>query len=347
MKLLVTGGAGFVGGSLVRLVLEETGHSVVNVDCLTYAAAPEALAGLDDGRLTHEQVDVCDAARLREIFARHRPDAVVHLAAESHVDRSITAPARFVQTNVLGTHALLEVVRDYWHELPRDRAREFRLVHVSTDEVFGSRAGDEHVDVDACHAPSSPYAASKAAADQLAWSYRRTWGIPLIVTHSCNNYGPWQHPEKLVPVVITRALEGRAIPVYGSGEHIRDWLYVDDHARALLRLLQAASPGTAWGISAGCERTNVELVEAICNAVDALVGRRGSSPSRALMRHVADRPGHDHRYGLVATRIRDQLGWRPRTDLADGIARTAAWYHDHREWYRRRLDAGIRRAAAP
>jgi dTDP-glucose 4,6-dehydratase len=341
MKLLVTGGSGFIGSALVRQALAETAHEIVNVDNLTYAAAPESLEGLPGERLVHERLDVCNAAALRRAFAEHRPDAVVHLAAESHVDRSLDAPALFVRTNVLGTHTLLETVRDYWRELPAARAARFRYVQVSTDEVFGSRPAGQRATVGSRYAPSSPYAASKAAADQLAWSYYRSWRLPVIVTHSCNNFGPWQYPEKLFPVAALAALEGRPIPLYGDGRHVRDWLYVDDHARALLAVAEAAEPGTAWGIGSDNERPNSALAEAICDAAERITGRRAATPR---VRFVADRPGHDRHYGLESTAIRSRLAWTPRVALADGIEHTVRWYREHLDWCHERLGAGNRSA---
>lgn len=337
-KLLVTGGCGFIGSAVTRLALEQGDHAIVNVDRLTYAAAPEALSShREDSRLVHEPVDVCDPAAVRRVFAQHRPDAVLHLAAESHVDRSIEAPSEFVRTNVLGTHTMLAAARDYWSSLPSVKADRFRFVQVSTDEVFGSRPPGEYATEATRYAPGSPYAGSKAAADQLAWSYRHTFGLPLVVTHSCNNYGPWQYPEKLVPVAVVSALEGQPIPVYGSGENMRDWLHVDDHARALLRVIEAGAPGTAYGISAGNVRSNIALVRALCNCVDAIAPNPGGRRSFELVHFVADRPGHDHHYGLTSERIRAELGWSPRIDLDSGLAHTVEWYRDNLSWCRQRL----------
>lgn len=335
--LLVTGGAGFIGSNFVHHVLDTTDCSIVNLDLLTYAGNPESLTGLDPWRHRLVQGDICDRALVDRLLAEHRPDAVVHFAAESHVDRSIDSAAEFVRTNVLGTQALLDAARDYW----RERGDGFRFLHVSTDEVYGDLRPDEPAFTERHpYRPSSPYAASKAGADHLVRAAHRTWGLPVLITNCSNNYGPRQFPEKLIPLMLLNALEGRELPVYGDGQQRRDWLYVEDHCRALWRVLEAGRIGRTYNIGGNAEKSNLEVVETLCDLLDARVP--AAAPRRELIRFVADRPGHDRRYAIDAQRIRDELGWTPEVDFAAGLARTVDWYLEQRNWWRRIRDGSYR-----
>ena len=331
MKILITGGAGFIGSALVRAALA-AGHAVVNLDALTYAGDLANLAEVT----THpayafEQGDIADQAAVASIFARHAPDTVLHLAAESHVDRSIDGPLAFVRTNVMGTAVLLEAARTWWRALPTERAAAFRFVHVSTDEVYGALEPDDPpFDERSPLDPTSPYSASKASSDILARAWQRTYGLPVVVTSCSNNYGPRQFPEKLIPTVILNALAGQPIPVYGDGQQVRDWLFVEDHAQALLRVLDIGVPGETYLIGGEAERTNLELVKGICEILDRLVP--ANAPRDALITHVRDRPGHDRRYAIDATKIATELGWRPAVSFDDGIARTVDWYLGNPAW---------------
>jgi len=334
MRLLVTGGAGFIGSAVVRLAIAR-GFEVVTLDALTYCGNLENLepvAYAPGHSFVH--ADLLEPAAIEAVLARHEPDVVLHLAAETHVDRSIDSPLAFVRTNVLGTANLLERLRNYWERLPAARREAFRLVHVSTDEVFGQLAADGAFDETSPYAPSSPYSASKAGADHLVRAWGRTYGLPVIVTHCSNNYGPYQYPEKLVPVVILAALEGRPIPIYGRGDNVRDWLFVEDHAEALLRVAEWGRPGETYCIGGGAETSNRAMAEQICDQLDALEPRSGRS-SRELITSVADRPGHDFRYAIDPAKMREQLAWRARTSLEDGLARTVRWYLENRGWWER------------
>ena len=338
MTLLITGGAGFIG-SAVALRAADEGRKVVVVDKLTYSgnrANLAALEGLDT--FAFEQVDICDGAALEAVFARYAPEAVLHLAAESHVDRSIDGPMAFVETNVSGTATLLEVARR-WHTKLDDAKRErFVFHHVSTDEVFGELGENGRFDEDTAYAPSSPYSATKAASDMLVRAWGRTFGLPFVLTNCSNNYGPRQYPEKLIPVVVMCALEGRSIPVYGRGENVRDWLYVDDHAEALLLALDRGVRGETYCIGGEAERSNLDLVRTVCRVMDEL--RPQGAPHERLIGFVADRPGHDKRYAIDCGKIGRDLGWRPRTAFEDGIARTVRWYLDNEAWWRPLRDGG-------
>jgi dTDP-glucose 4,6-dehydratase len=329
---LVTGGAGFVGSALVRQLIEETDSTVVNVDALTYAGNLDSLAGARaHPRHVFERVDIRNRIEVERLFREHRPDAVLHLAAETHVDRSIDAPATFVETNVQGTCNLLEAARAYWGELTGDARETFRFQHVSTDEVYGDLGPEDRAFTEASvYAPSSPYAATKAAADHLVGAWRRTYGLPVLVTHCSNNYGPYQLPDKLIPLMICAALQGEPLPIYGNGANIREWLYVDDHARALRRVLTAGVPGRTYAIG-GEGRTNLEVVQAICAVLDRLVPHVGQRYEQ-LVRFVADRPGHDRRYATDDARIRSELGWTPSERFGAGLEKTVEWYVDHPEW---------------
>jgi dTDP-glucose 4,6-dehydratase len=340
MKLLVTGGAGFIGSAVIRLVLGETDASLVNLDKLTYAANPDALAGVArDPRYAFERVDICTRAEVERVFRAHRPDAVMHLAAESHVDRSIDAPAAFLSTNVVGTCTLLEVALDYWRGLPPGPRAAFRFHHVSTDEVYGSLGPSGRFTETTAYEPNSPYSASKAASDHFVRAWHYTFGLPVVTSNCSNNYGPWQFPEKLIPLITINALLGKRLPVYGKGENVRDWLYVEDHARALWLVLTAGRLGETYNVGGDSERRNLAVVEAICDLVDRLAGPLASGPRRGLIEFVSDRPGHDLRYAIDAAKLRAELGWAPREDFASGLERTVTWYLDNRAWWER-LRAG-------
>jgi dTDP-glucose 4,6-dehydratase len=336
MKLLITGGAGFIGSAVIRHTIAETPHAVVNVDCLTYAGNLTTLADVaGSSRYAFEEVDVCDAAAVGRVFDHHQPDAVMHLAAESHVDRSIDGPAAFIQTNIVGTSVLLETSRRYWNELPEGRKQRFRFHHVSTDEVYGSLGDDGFFTEETPYDPSSPYSASKAASDHLARAWQRTYGLPVLITNCSNNYGPYQYPEKLMPLMIQNALAGKPLPVYGRGENVRDWLYVDDHARALLTVLERGRVGETYNIGGNSERRNIDVVRTLCRLLDDVTPRLSHAPHDALVEFVTDRPGHDHRYAIDAGKIRRELGWSPRETFESGLQKTVEWYLANQEWCRR------------
>lgn len=347
-SLLVTGGAGFVGSALIRQLIEDSDATIVNVDTLTYAGSLDALAhARHHPRHVFERVDIRDRRELDRLFHRHRPAAVVHLAAETHVDRSIVAPGPFIDTNVGGTCTLLEAARAYWNALEPQARSAFRFVHVSTDEVYGDLGPDDPAFTERTpYHPSSPYAASKAAADHLVRAWHRTYGFPGLVTHSSNNYGPYQFPDKLIPLTICNAIDNELLPVYGTGGNVRDWLHVDDHARALRRVLEAGTPGQTYAIAGRAARTNLEIVHAICAVLDRLAPR-AAGPYADLVRFVADRPGHDRRYAVDDTRIREELGWQPQEPFDAGLASTIRWYLDNPEWFRSMRAAESRRATAP
>ena len=335
MKILLTGGAGFIGSNLVRLLVNKKGAEVINLDKLTYAGNTESLADLaGHPKYTFEEVDVCDVDALGKVFAKHQPDAVMHLAAESHVDRSIDGPWDFIQTNIVGTYNLLQAALEYWRSLPKGNA--FRFLHVSTDEVYGSLDPDvtgfsETTPYD----PHSPYSASKAASDHLARAWNDTYGLPVLITNCSNNYGPHQFPEKLIPVVILKCLRGEPIPVYGNGENIRDWLYVVDHAEALYQVLTRGRLGETYNVGGNNERKNIELVRGLCQMMDDLAP--GPHAYEQLISFVVDRPGHDLRYAIDATKIRDELGWEPKEDFHSGFRKTVQWYLGNQEWCKRIL----------
>ncbi|MFP4328589.1 MAG: dTDP-glucose 4,6-dehydratase [Paracoccaceae bacterium] len=332
MKLLITGGAGFIGSAVIRLAVAR-GHAVVNLDALTYAACLDNVASVAESPLyAFEQADIRDRAALDRVFAAHAPDAVMHLAAESHVDRSIDGPATFVETNVLGTFHLLEAARAWWQG--QGRPERFRFHHISTDEVFGSLPSDPSLQFteDTAYDPRSPYSASKAASDHLVRAWHETYGLPVVLTNCSNNYGPYHFPEKLVPVVILNALAGRSIPVYGKGENVRDWLYVEDHADALLAVLEHGRIGRSYNIGGENEARNIDLVRMICAILDEK--RPAGAPHDRLITFVEDRPGHDLRYAIDPSRIRAELGWRPSVTLREGLERTVQWYLDNEPWWR-------------
>lgn len=331
-RVLVTGGAGFIGSCVVRQFVA-AGDEVCNLDKLTYAASLDALASVvSSPRYRFERLDICDAAGVASVLTSFQPDAVLHLAAESHVDRSIDAPSAFVMTNVVGTCTLLDAVTAYWRALPDSRRTGFRFVHVSTDEVFGSISEGRFNEATA-YAPNSPYSASKAGSDHLARAWFHTYGLPVIVGNCSNNYGPYQFPEKLVPLMILNGLEGKPLPVYGQGQNVRDWLHVEDHARALRLILEQGRPGESYCIGGGSELPNIEVVKRICNLLDQFVPDP-AGPRCRLIRHVADRPGHDLRYAIDTTKIRTELGWAPRETFATGLEATVQWYLENESWWR-------------
>ncbi|WP_146591366.1 dTDP-glucose 4,6-dehydratase [Puniceibacterium confluentis] len=331
MKLLVTGGAGFIGSAVVRLAIAR-GHRVVNLDALTYAACLDNVASVaGDPNYAFVQADIRDRAALDRVLAEHQPDAVMHLAAESHVDRSIDAPGTFIETNVLGTFHLLEAARAYWQA--RGRPQGFRFHHISTDEVFGSLGPTGQFSENTPYDPRSPYSASKASSDHLVRAWGETYGLPVVLTNCSNNYGPYHFPEKLVPVVILNALAGRPIPIYGAGLNVRDWLYVEDHADALLLVLEKGVLGESYNIGGENERSNLDLVRTICTLLDAKRPRQTGSYAD-LITFVTDRPGHDARYAIDPSRIRDELGWRPSVTVEEGLERTVEWYLRHESWWR-------------
>jgi dTDP-glucose 4,6-dehydratase len=341
VKILVTGGAGFIGSAVVRLLLRETPHAIVNLDKLTYAASPEAVAAAAGSpRYAFERADVADRAAVEAVFARHRPDAVLHLAAETHVDRSIDGPADFIQANIVGTYTLLEAALAHWQRLDPEARAGFRFVQVSTDEVFGALGATGRFDEATAYRPSSPYAASKAAGDHLAQAWHRTYGLPVIGGNCSNNYGPYQFPEKLIPLTVIKALRGEALPVYGDGAQVRDWLYVEDHARALVAMLERGRPGQSYCVGADAERRNIDVVRRICAILDELAPPPAAAgPRRRLIAFVADRPGHDRRYAIDAAKLRRELGWAPRESFESGLERTVAWYLDNRPWWEEILRA--------
>ena len=348
---LVTGGAGFIGSCLVRQLLRESDARVVVLDKLTYAGNTESLMDhADDSRLVFVEGDICDQELAEELLDRHQPSAVIHLAAESHVDRSIDGPAVFVQTNVQGTFNLLQCALAHWKQLPQEAADSFRFLHVSTDEVYGSLGAEGYFHESTPYQPSSPYSASKAASDHFVQAYHHTYGLPTLLTNCSNNYGPYQFPEKLIPLMILNCMEGKPLPVYGDGQNVRDWLFVEDHCLALRRVLEAGTAGEVYNIGGNCERTNLEVVEAICQAVEQLRPGLSQSPLHDLITFVDDRPGHDLRYAIDADKIHSQLGWAPSEDFETGLRKTVLWYLENEPWvtnvqsgsYRRqRLGLGI------
>ncbi|NLQ18970.1 dTDP-glucose 4,6-dehydratase [Marinomonas sp. M1K-6] len=342
MKILVTGGAGFIGSAVIRHIIQNTQDSVVNVDKLTYAGNLESLANVDKSdRYAFEQVDICDRTALDSVFETHQPDAVMHLAAESHVDRSIDGPAAFIETNIIGTYTLLEASRQFWLGLESDRKSAFRFHHISTDEVYGDLEGPEDLFTeDTAYAPSSPYSASKASSDHLVRAWRRTYGFPTIVTNCSNNYGPYHFPEKLIPLVILNALKGKPLPVYGNGLQIRDWLYVEDHARALYKVVTEGEVGETYNIGGHNEKANIDVVKTICRLLEELVPNKpaGVAQYHDLITYVTDRPGHDVRYAIDASKIEKTLGWTPAETFETGLRKTVQWYLANENWWSRVLD---------
>lgn len=343
MKILVTGGAGFIGSAVIRHIIRNTRDSVVNLDKLTYAGNLESLAEVSSSeRYTFEQVDICDGAEIARVFHEHQPDVVMHLAAESHVDRSIAGPAAFIETNIVGTYQLLEAARYYWQGLDELRKGAFRFHHISTDEVYGDLEGLEDLFTETTpYAPSSPYSASKASSDHLVRAWRRTYGLPTLVTNCSNNYGPYHFPEKLIPLMILNALEGKPLPVYGNGSQIRDWLYVEDHARALYKVVTEGQVGETYNIGGHNEKQNIEVVHTLCELLDELRPAGANSFAKHLTSYkdlitfVQDRPGHDLRYAIDASKIQRELGWTPEETFESGIRKTVEWYLNNSEWVAR------------
>jgi dTDP-glucose 4,6-dehydratase len=343
--ILVTGGAGFIGGSFVRHIRAERAARVVNLDKLTYAGNLDSLAAVrDDPHHIFVRGDIADRELAVRLLRDHRPAAVVNFAAETHVDRSIDGPRTFLETNVVGTFELLAAARAYWEALDDAERADFRFLHVSTDEVYGSLGPTGKFTETTPYAPNSPYSASKAASDHFIRAFHHTYGLPALTTNCSNNYGPYQFPEKLIPLMILNAVEGKTLPVYGDGQNVRDWLYVEDHCRAIARVLEAGRPGEVYNIGGNCERTNLQVVSAICDAIDALRPGLSHAPCRDnLIRFVTDRPGHDRRYAMDCTKIERELGWRPTVDFESGLRRTVAWYLEHPEWVGRVTSGTYRR----
>ncbi len=337
--ILVTGGAGFIGSAVIRLLIGETDATVVNVDKLTYAANLDTLETVSNSDRYHlEQVDICDADRVAQLFTKYQPDTVMHLAAESHVDRSIDGPAEFIQTNIVGTFVLLEAALAYWKGLEGMARDDFRFHHVSTDEVYGSLGETGLFTEESQYQPNSPYSASKASSDQLVRAWHETYGLPTVVTNCTNNYGPYQFPEKLIPVVILKILAGEPIPIYGKGENVRDWLYVEDHARALWRVAEQGKLGETYCIGGNCEMQNIDIVKGICTIMDELAPSGEGKPHVELITYVEDRPGHDMRYAMDIAKIGRDLGWSPDETFASGLRQTVEWYLENRDWWQKILD---------
>lgn len=344
MKILVTGGAGFIGSAVIRQYINETDHTVINLDALTYAGNLESLASVEhSSRYIFEHADICDNKAIKRIFHEHQPDAVMHLAAESHVDRSIDGPADFIQTNIVGTCNLLEASRDYWNNLEGERKEKFKFHHVSTDEVYGDLDETGFFTEETSYDPSSPYSASKASSDHLVRAWHRTYGFPIVITNCSNNYGGFQFPEKLIPLVTLNALEGKALPIYGTGQQIRDWLHVDDHARALRLVLEQGKLGQTYNIGGHNEKTNLEVVKTICALLDKLVPESAYIPHENLITYVTDRPGHDVRYAIDADKIAKELGWTPDETFETGIEKTVKWYLDNSKWCQHVQDGSYQR----
>ncbi|MFH4530072.1 dTDP-glucose 4,6-dehydratase [Vibrio diabolicus] len=341
-KILVTGGAGFIGSAVVRHIIRDTQDTVINLDKLTYAGNLESLVDVSESeRYYFEQVDICDRTELDRVFSEHQPDMVMHLAAESHVDRSIDGPAAFIETNVMGTYHLLEAARQYWSNLDEARQSAFRFHHISTDEVYGDLEGTDDLFTETTsYAPSSPYSASKASSDHLVRAWQRTYGLPTLVTNCSNNYGPYHFPEKLIPLMILNALDGKPLPVYGDGMQIRDWLFVEDHARALYKVVNEGEVGETYNIGGHNEKANIEVVKTICALLEELRPDKpaGVESYESLITYVKDRPGHDVRYAIDATKIAQELGWTPEETFESGIRKTVGWYLNNPQWWQRVLD---------
>ncbi|AHG74148.1 dTDP-glucose 4,6-dehydratase 2 [Mannheimia sp. USDA-ARS-USMARC-1261] len=346
-SILITGGAGFIGSAVVRHIINNTQDRVINVDKLTYAGNLESLREVENNpRYIFEQIDICDKARLEQAFEKYQPDAVMHLAAESHVDRSIDNAGEFIHTNIIGTYTLLEVARVYWNGLEEEKKANFRFHHISTDEVYGDLEGTTALFTETTsYSPSSPYSASKAASDHLVRAWLRTYGLPTIVTNCSNNYGPYHFPEKLIPLMILNALEGKKLPVYGNGQQIRDWLFVEDHARALYKVVTEGKVGETYNIGGHNEKANIEVVRTICHLLEELVPNKpaGVAKYEDLITFVTDRPGHDVRYAIDASKIERELGWKPQESFESGIRKTVEWYLNNKQWWSRVLDGSYNR----
>ncbi|MEZ8605122.1 dTDP-glucose 4,6-dehydratase [Vibrio splendidus] len=342
MKVLITGGAGFIGSAVVRHIIENTNDTVINVDNLTYAGNLESLLSVsENNRYIFEQVDICDRVELDRLFEQYQPNAVMHLAAESHVDRSIDGPAAFIETNIVGTYTLLEATRSYWNKLPEDSKKAFRFHHISTDEVYGDLEGTDDLFTETTsYEPSSPYSASKAASDHLVRAWLKTYGLPTIVTNCSNNYGPYHFPEKLIPLMILNAIKGKQLPVYGNGMQVRDWLFVEDHARALYKVMTEGEVGETYNIGGHNEKANIDVVKTICELLEELVPNKpkGITQYSDLITYVTDRPGHDVRYAIDASKIELELSWKPKETFETGLRKTVEWYLENKEWWSRVLD---------
>lgn len=345
MKILITGGAGFIGSAVVRNIINNTDHEVLNIDKLTYAGNLESLAEIEKNPQYHfKQIDICDAVAITNAINEFQPTLIMHLAAESHVDRSIDGPAAFITTNIVGTYTLLEATRQYWNRLEPAEKMRFRFHHISTDEVYGDLESTKDLFTETTsYAPSSPYSASKASSDHLVRAWNRTYGLPTIVTNCSNNYGPFHFPEKLIPLVILNALDGKPLPIYGDGKQIRDWLYVEDHARALYRVITQGRVGETYNIGGHNEKANIEVVKTICKILDELKPRSDNSPYSTLITFVKDRPGHDLRYAIDASKIQKELNWIPEETFESGIRKTVKWYLNNLEWCRRVQDGSYQR----
>jgi len=344
MKFLVSGGAGFIGTAVIRHLIHDLDHQVVNVDKLTYAGNLESLESVSHSPLyTFEQIDICDSESIKRLFDQQQPDKIMHLAAESHVDRSIDGPAEFIQTNIIGTYVMLDVAKQYYSKLPEEKKQNFRFHHISTDEVYGDLHGTTELFTEETpYAPSSPYSASKASSDHLVRAWHRTYNFPIIITNCSNNYGPYQFPEKLIPLTILNAISGKPLPIYGKGDQIRDWLHVEDHARALVKVLQEGKIGETYNIGGNNEKTNLEVVETICKILEELLPIKNSTLNiqnyKNLITFVADRPGHDIRYAIDATKISNKLNWQPQETFETGIKKTVQWYLNNKTWWQRVQD---------
>ena len=345
MKILVTGGAGFIGSAVIRHIIKSTDSEVLNIDKLTYAGNLESLIEVENSPRYHfKQVDICDANSIEQVFNKFQPDLIMHLAAESHVDRSIDGPAEFINTNIVGTYTLLEAARKYWQALDESKKSTFRFHHISTDEVYGDLEGTTDLFTETTsYAPSSPYSASKASSDHLVRAWHRTYGLPVVITNCSNNYGPYHFPEKLIPLVILNALDGKPLPIYGKGNQIRDWLYVEDHARALYKVVTEGAIGETYNIGGHNEKQNIEVVKTICQILDELKPQPNDQPYESLITFVKDRPGHDLRYAIDASKIENELGWTPLESFDSGIRKTVEWYLNNLEWCRRVQDGSYQR----
>ncbi|MDB4665632.1 dTDP-glucose 4,6-dehydratase [bacterium] len=350
MKIIITGGAGFIGSAVIRHIITNTDWNVINLDKLTYAGNLESLQEVSNSkRYAFEKVDICDSAKLKQIFLKYQPTAVMHLAAESHVDRSIDGPGEFIQTNIVGTYNLLQSALKYWRDSGENRQQQFRFHHVSTDEVYGDLDETGYFTEDTSYAPSSPYSASKASSDHLVRSWNRTYGLPTLMTNCSNNYGPYHFPEKLIPLIILNALEGKDLPVYGNGQQVRDWLYVEDHAKALCKVLSDGAVGQTYNIGGNNEKKNIEVVETICDLLDQRrplpppLGEDSKRSYKDLIKFVKDRPGHDLRYAVDASKIKNELGWQPDESFESGIAKTIDWYLLNQDWCGRVQDGSYKR----